>query len=616
MTVQDSSEIIEYAYPDMGLVRVTLQAESAKLFRFVRREGRGTEYFEKLDQLGALRSVHKSAHHSRWEYMVLQMYLIQQLKRASVFGLSTSLRLGRRFNVTSMEELLKSWVLLNNYGHLLDTTEAERVWLESILEEPRLRQCLLDCMPDDRSKECCRYILEQERLYEFHHLITLALLGRAKEKSGTQNKAQLEMWIDMTKALLSDMMDSSRSREGSKLSRALTAFRAIRRVSYVLLDVNHSTLFLRIDANNVLRNVLSDPDAFLYDPDSEANTILKDMEHLLFSQVYASKPASLFKYHYFRGQKKNFSDIVARNGIESFCANHNTFANQLHQAKINNFGKFSIDADVRHLSRLNLLPAFPFERNVCRYHTEQDKLRSKLDERVDLMVTPTPYSESGSILDVFGVAALDVHTLSTTFRALTEYLLESYVDWRFDRDVMSYAMSTPLQELFTFILGAFVGVNFSLRFAAGSSLSDHHVDIVADAESRKRWLKDFSSELRDSGLPADRQWELKALRSVVSRHQGDLLLIAMSNIHLYASDGTRKAEWDGAFFDIGKDRCVLYLIEAKRNVSKRSGSCASALLRSISKAEIRAIDGSYTVIRRTGYACAVIPINEIVPAQS
>jgi hypothetical protein len=93
---------------------------------------------------------------------------------------------------------LKSWVLLNNYGHLLNTFEAERVWLELLIEEPTLRAAFLDCMPDDQTRGMATNILEQEDLYSFHHLITLALLRRAGERK-EKLRARCNLWIEMVK---------------------------------------------------------------------------------------------------------------------------------------------------------------------------------------------------------------------------------------------------------------------------------------------------------------------------------------------------------------------------------------------------------------------------------
>lgn len=377
-------QTITYEYPDLGRVEVVLRDESAGIYRYIDSEkNTRIEYFERLDQLGALRAVHKTAHHSRWEYMVLQMYLAQTLKSNRAFGLSTSLQLGGH-HVSSVEELIKSWVLLNNYGHLLDTFEGERVWLELILGEPKLRAALFECMPDNKCLTLAKQIIEQEDLFRFHHLITLALLRRAaerKEKLGLP----FALWVEMVKATLAP------ARPGSKVERSLNVYRAIRRASYVILDVNRSALFLKLDANNFLRNILNNADSFLYDPESDMTRSLDDVERLLFTSVYGSEECCKFKYVYIRGQKDRFRKIVSKNGIDLYCRNYKMFSTQLSHAKINNFGKRGRHSPVRHICRLSFLPAPPFSRTQCHFHTEEQKLSTYSNKKVDFLVTPAAY---------------------------------------------------------------------------------------------------------------------------------------------------------------------------------------------------------------------------------
>jgi|GEM_PF-2835266 len=606
----NKSKIIEYAYPDLGLVQIILQDESAKIYNFLQKQSEGIEYFENLDQLGGLRTVHKSAHHSRWEYMILQMYLIQQLKSASTFGFSTSIRLTPVQTVSSVEELLKSWVLLNNYGHLLDTIEAERVWFELILEKPELYKVFMGCMPDRICKNFAKNVFKEEALYKFHHVIALALLGRMKEKKG---ETTFGLWIEMIKALLRDTIDTTRPKVGSKLERALSIFHKIRRASYTLLDINRSTLFLRIDPNNLLRNILKSSDIFLYDPDSEVNNILVNIERLLFSEVYASKETCTFKYHYINGQKKNFHKLVEKTGIGLFCRNHKVFATQLHQAKINNFGKYKSNANTRHIARLNLLPVFPFERNICHYYTEQQKISATTNvnnAKIDFLVTPTPYSEAGSIIDIFRIRELDTEELIVTYHALIEYIIDCYRDWSFDQELVGIVTSTPLQELFSFIIRAFINNTLRLRFTTGTSPREHHVDLITNKQSRRDWLRRFSKDIDDGKFSKDRDWELRVLRKVISRQTSDIFLVAISNIHLYAPDGTSKVEWDGCFFTIGKDHITLFLIESKRKETRSSQKCSSALLDSIDRAGIKLKHGNPKAIRGVGYAYTKIVLQD------
>jgi len=607
-------ETIKYAFPDLGPVEITLQAESAEIYRFFKEswfikagKGMGIEHFERLDQLGALRAVYKTAHHSRWEYMVLQMYLIQKLKTNFAFGLSTSIPLITiRHKVTSLEELLKSWVLLNNYGHLLDTFEAERVWLELILEEPELYRAFISCLSDDTSTKLTQEILKEESIYHFHHLIALALLGRLSKKKG-KSRRPFDLWIEMIKALLKRDV-----KEGSKLDRALNIFHILRRVSYVLLDINRSTLFLRIDSNNLLRNILKNPDGLLYNPESDVNKTLEDIERLLFSEMYASEQACTFKYHYIKGQKQEFYKIVSKNRIGVYCKDYKAFAGRLQGAKVNNFGKYEPDQTTKHICRLNLLPNFVFERTDCHFHTEHKKLHTEANIPVDFLITPTPYTKGGSIIDVFAAKNLDVCELSTLYHTLTKYVVECYEGWVSDTGSLNFVMSGPLQELFSRILATFIDSDLSLRFPKGTSTGDSNVDIITSKMNKGKWIRHFSQPIKAKTLALDRTWELTALLQLLQRQKGELLLIAVSNLHLYNPDGSRKVEWDGAFFNIEKDNITLYILEAKRNVSRRSKECSSALLTSIAKAGIRRKQGEFKAIPCKGYAYTKITLEDVV----
>ncbi|MFH1032089.1 MAG: hypothetical protein V1767_05975 [Chloroflexota bacterium] len=613
-------ETIEYEYPDLGHVEITLREESAEIYRFFKEggftktgKGDGIEHFEKLDQLGALREVHKTAHHSRWEYMVLQMHLIQELKSASAFGFSTSISLTNHYTVSSLEELLKSWVLLNNYGHLIDTIEAERVWLELIFEQPQLRNAFLSCIPDGPSKEYAKAVLKKEDIYQFHHLIALVLLGRLSKKKGKQ-KRPFDLWIKMIEALVRED-----TKEGSKLGRALNVFNALRRVSYVLLDINRSALFLRVDSNNLLRNILKKPDDLLYDPESDVSKTLEDIEHLLFTEVYASRQACAFKYQYIKGQKEEFHKSVSKSGIGPFCGDYRTLAGRLQSAKVgSNFGKYTPDKESKHLCRLNLLPNFVFERTACHFYSEQQKLYTEVKLPVNFLVTPTPYTKGGSIIDVFASKNLDAPELSKLYHTLTKYVVECYEAWISDTGgPLNFVMSKPLQELFSHTLLAFVDGDLRLRFPEGTSPSDSHVDIITGKTNKSKWIRRISQALKAKTLTPSRTWELTALLKILKRQKGELLLLAVSNLHLYTSTGERKVEWDGAFFNIEKDNITLYILEAKSNVvSKRSKECSSALLNSIDKAGIRLRQGQFSIVPCTGYAYTKIALTDIAPPAS
>jgi hypothetical protein len=595
--------LIEYQYPDLGTVEVRLENESASIYEFLRSKGE-IECFEKLDQLGALRTVHKSSHHSRWEYMVLQMYLVEELGKKKVFGLSTSVPLTKQLTISSIVELVKSWVLLVNYGHSYDTLEAERVWLELALSDRKLYDVFIDSMPDQQSQQYAKKVLEKEDLFYFHHLISLALIKRLYRKKTEGNK-EFRKWVEMVKALLRDTLPSTKPKEGSKLDRALSIFNTIRRVSYVLLDINRSTLFVRIDSNNLLRNLLQQPENVLYDADSTFNKTLEDMVRLLFSEVYASEKACKFKYKYILGQKNRFKqkrDVILKDS--------KTLAANLYQLKAHNLGNYE-QVDKIHICRINSL-ADLFERCDCLFHKEQNELKAIAGVQADFMVTPTSYSSAGSILDVFAKRNLEFRELGKLFKAIMDYLIKCYGDWLEKDGTMNFVTGKTGQELFSKILSIFISPELIVRFPTGTNVRDYHVDLIGGEVKRGNWVRGMSEELKQGQLSPSRKWELRKMLELLRRQTGDTFLVSCSNVHLYNRSGKREVEWDGVFIQLDKNKTILYLLEAKMGKSKRSKECSSALGESIIRSGIKLNEDNVKIVPCKGYAYTKIEMGDLV----
>ena len=294
-----------------------------------------------------------------------------------------------------------------------------------------------------------------------------------------------------------------------------------------------------------------------------------------------------------------------------YCLNYKVFATQLGQAKVSNFGKFKPDVRVKHLCRLNMIPSYPFERQECRYYAEQKELRSRVSNDIDFLITPTPYLESGSIIDVFTKKELSASELSQLYDALARYIPRCYGHWILDEVELSFIMGVPLQELFSHILTDFIGNKLALRFSAGSSPLDHHVDLVT-AKNKRKWIRMFSMNAKDGEFGPSRTWELAALTRLLSRQNEDQILVATSNINLYNPDGSREVEWDGAFLTLRDNDTTLCIVEAKRGETRKSKQCRNSLMNSIYKSGILATDRQLKTTCCNGYAYTCLPLSDVM----
>jgi len=91
-------------------MNIVLYGRAAKLYRCLREE-KFFERLKKVEQLGVISQVETSASHTRWEYIIFQLYLIQKLFKEKGKTSLGNLKLGDI--KLSGVELLQLWVFLN-----------------------------------------------------------------------------------------------------------------------------------------------------------------------------------------------------------------------------------------------------------------------------------------------------------------------------------------------------------------------------------------------------------------------------------------------------------------------------------------------------------------------
>lgn len=115
---------LRYHVPLLGYVVANLHDESDRIYRALSAVGE-VERLKKLDHLGVMRYAWEGAHHSRWEYTILILSLVERCKAVPQVHLSSAVRL-RQATISSGYELLMAWALPLNTGHLVWTFASER----------------------------------------------------------------------------------------------------------------------------------------------------------------------------------------------------------------------------------------------------------------------------------------------------------------------------------------------------------------------------------------------------------------------------------------------------------------------------------------------------------
>ena len=88
---------------------------------------------------------------------------------ARVYGLSTSIDLARGgVEVSSAEELIKCWALLEEFGHLRGTYETERFLLRVLSTGPEIAGQFKGLFNDHRAVEFANKVIEDEDVWSMH----------------------------------------------------------------------------------------------------------------------------------------------------------------------------------------------------------------------------------------------------------------------------------------------------------------------------------------------------------------------------------------------------------------------------------------------------------------
>lgn len=137
---------IKYNIPQLGKIQAVVYGQYAKkCYEYLEKEN----YIEKLkniDQLGIIRKSLEGVHHTRWEYVVLQLYLINKLKDKKMgLGINSNIQInieGEEFKISCVE-IIQIWILLLNSGHLYGTFSSEIGILEYLKQNKEMKEKFL-----------------------------------------------------------------------------------------------------------------------------------------------------------------------------------------------------------------------------------------------------------------------------------------------------------------------------------------------------------------------------------------------------------------------------------------------------------------------------------------
>jgi hypothetical protein len=263
MPLNNEKVVLSYYLPGFGHVGGTLHKESASLYHAFEKS-KELERIKKVPQLGIVAEALPGSRHTRWEYLHLLVHLIKHCTTDRRMHLNSEVKLEAKVSVSSTLELLNSWAILLQIGHLFWTFASEKLLLDEIFRNNTSKEALLAEI-DFSARDWAQEIIDNLDYYRFHLVLGQYRVQRLlKDEELKKNAIQI---LNAYAAPKSATVENLRS-----------LYMQIRRIAYLALDAEYSPSLLGLRLNAILSTkdaltMLVDPRMSRHDVEIELDTI-------------------------------------------------------------------------------------------------------------------------------------------------------------------------------------------------------------------------------------------------------------------------------------------------------------------------------------------------------
>lgn len=620
--------------PSLGSIRVRFTGVGEKTYALYERRGEFDRQ-RKIRHLGLIAETIECATHSRYEYVLLQCGIVQILE--SLHKGNADLALGT-IKIDQEEhhcsEILKTWFLLSNYGHLRKTLGDERALLNICIKFNLFRTYLLKPISDSKIKEWCEDIIARCDYINFHFILAFRRLYCDKSHRKDINKL-----IKILKLLF--MIDTSCEVSNyNRLEHLRKLFIKIRALSILSLDSAHSHLPIQLDLGAAI-NTLSETEQFHIE--KSINDSIKPLTNWLFEEIYRDKQvlADFRAYEISVENKISIKNIkpaeLLRQGLKDGFVHDGERDKSFHYRnnQLINFCRFYFPSDYGW----NLAKTIAKVKSIMgngggKYSYIVDTGPLGENHIIDLLVNQGNINQSIFAEFLFKAAKLlnfiyTTHVTNATGqnkvlmgrikkKLLQKKMHENEINSAFsglERLIYKPAYNRIKSEM----LSGFRSVLWGLMRAI---LQTDNVKYVIEPQLYKELIygvyvpaiysptnhaKDFLSEtiaeLQSKPLDTSRAHEIEFLKQALRRKGNDYIFVCFSEILLFdrlaPPSKNRKTGIDGVIVRINSKRIKLELFEAKSNHRERKRATEAAK-------ELK--DKVYPMLRQKGFRKRIVPV--------
>lgn len=313
--------------PGLGVTNIHLFKESDETLDFFTGE---LERLKNIKHLGVTSSVFSGLNHSRLDYLYALLAGIQIIaglnKNSSKINLSNKVKISSSgLQVSSGEELLKSWAILANSGHLYHTYAEEQAALRLCQSSASFRLWMLNKSIPKDLRNWSKDVIDNANYQSFHLAVTAKLIS-----NGNPYCRKKAICFKMLNALVLplSLLTPNNHESTAKIARLRKLYHRLRIICIAAIDSHYSHSPIKVNISEALMGLPNlfheaemntDFDTALINVNSWLGTLLYEHPTAITAQAIHSREAHKWMQREWgkadtENQKKGFLKTILRSG--------------------------------------------------------------------------------------------------------------------------------------------------------------------------------------------------------------------------------------------------------------------------------------------------------------
>lgn len=533
--------------------------------------------------LGLISHAFRSSSHCRFDYLILQCVISEIIE--NTFKGTTNAQGSIKVNGKSYlgNDIIKSWILLSNFGHCKNTIGDEKAILLYCLQKKSFQKKLLRYIKDEELRNWSEDVLNNYDYISFHHIIGIyRIYKNLKRRVAFRNEI-----LNVYKLLLLPESQNKGLASPIQIMQLQTIYNIIRDIAVISLDSRNSSLPINLD---ILGTIFSIDTFERRYQNSKISLLLEPIYSMLCDNLYLNIKSQTHQRSYEVDANKsnvfNFPEVIDKAITEGLY--DPTICNLKHFLRIKLHSTNMMFKDISHATR----DVLRVKKNLAEVEASMD-VNPFTDERVIDFYTTSDFKRKDFPLFISNVSQVIwrqiIGTAATEFdktKKIVAIINEKLSSLNLNPEDVDQVRNPIRDHINARITKVLVEKNIpSFKDLLWSVINYHinskyHFDIEHHLSSKYEFfavkISDYNSfnnlEIAiQNEEDVDRQHELKQIARSAKRSFDGTIIVCLSRIKIYdyslPPDKRIITDIDGVVLKFNEHELILEFHEGKNTAN-------------------------------------------------